>query len=100
MYLYENLSTRLIKRFYPHTTFMYSRQDLLDYVFDRRPDVIMMVSALRSFEDFLINWLPDDSRFKEQYRRKFLICGTLIYEKVGLIKKPLDIPEGLSVTYR
>jgi hypothetical protein len=60
----------------------------------------MMVSALRSFEDSLPSWLPGDSRFKEQYRRKFLICGTLIYEKVGLIKKPLDIPEGLSVTYR
>ena len=100
LHLYENLSTHLIKRFFPQTTFMYSRQDLLDYVFDRRPDVIMMVSALRSFEDSLPSWLPGDSRFKEQYRRKFLICGTLIYEKVGLIKKPLDIPEGLSVTYR
>jgi hypothetical protein len=98
--MYANLSTRLIKRVFPQTTFIHSRQEMLDYVFERRPDVIMMVSALHSFEDFLPNWLPGESRFKDQYRRKFLICGTLIYEQEGLIKKPLDIPKELSVTYR
>jgi hypothetical protein len=100
LHLYENFSTCLIKRFFPETTFIYTRQDLLNYVFKRSPDVIMMFSALRSFEDSLPSWLPGDSRFKERYRRRYLICGTLIYEKVGLLKKPLDIPEALSVTYR
>ncbi len=97
---YERLSTRLIKRFHPRIAFIDSRRQLLDYVFERSPDVIMFFGALRTFEEFLPNWLSGETRFKEQYSRKYLICGTFVYEKKGLNTRPRYIPEGLSATYR
>ena len=47
----------------------------------------------------VINFLATDSRFKHNYQVKYFINGTLIFERKGLIAKPLDIPEGLTVIY-
>ena len=60
----------------------------------------MLVSAITCYlRGYLPHWLIMDSRFKNTYRLKYLIQGTLIFDKYGLKKKPILIPEGLSVIF-
>jgi hypothetical protein len=94
---YEKLSTNLIKTFFPDRKFLYTREDVLDHLFGRNPDVILIYQFILIAKDRFPYLLTRDSRFKENYNLKYFITGTLFFERKGLIKKPLNIPDGLSV---
>ena len=95
--LYERISGSIIARLFPEEPFIQTKDEILDYIFRQDPDV-MLVSAITCYlRDYLPHWLIMDSRFKNTYRLKYLIQGTLIFEKEALEKKPLTIPDGLSV---
>ncbi len=97
--VYERISAHVINRLFPEEVFILSIDETLDYVFRLNPDV-MLVSAITCYlRGYLPHWLIMDSRFKNTYRLKYLIQGTLIFEKDGLKKKPIIIPEGLSVIF-
>ena len=97
--LYENTSSYFIKRFFPQTKLFYSRRYILNYILMRNPDVVLIRSHLGYSEKFIPYWLIREKLFKKKYRLKYLISDTVFYEKRGLIKKPLNIPDGLSVTF-
>ena len=93
--LYENISSYFI----PQTKPFYSRKDIINYIFMRDPDVVLIRSSLRYRKDFIPYWLIRNKEFETNYRLKYFISGTVFYEKRGVIKKPLNIPDGLSVTF-
>ena len=68
----------------------------MNYVFEKNPEVIMCFAPIRPPA---ISLIATDSRFKQNYQAKYFINGMLIFERKGLIAKPLDIQEGLPVVY-
>ena len=97
--LYDTLSLYLIKRFFPQTEYLRSRKDALDYIFMRDPDVILIKASLIYFKQCIPHWLIKMKTFKANYNLHYYISDTLVYEKKGLIKNSLSIPDGLSIVF-
>jgi hypothetical protein len=94
---YEIISRYIINAVYPgNNNFFYTKEALMNYVFEKNPEVIMCLAPIRTF---IINFMATDSRFQRNYQVKYFIAGALIFERKGLIAKSLDIPEGLPVVY-
>ncbi len=94
---YERLSSFCIKRFDPGREFLYTKEDVLDYIFKKNPDVILIYEFILAAKDRFPYLLTKDQRFKDNYSLHYYMDGTLFFEREGLRKKPLDVPEGLSV---
>ena len=97
--LYERAVRFCVKIFFPDTRFLDSTDEILDYLFEHDPDAFLIWEHILHFEENLSQTLISDDRFLDNYDLKYFIRGTLFFEKKGLLKKPLDIPEGLSVTF-
>jgi hypothetical protein len=96
---YEKVMRVCVRTFFPDTRFPDSREDVLDYIFEHDPEVILIWEHILNFKENLSQALVSDARFAGGYDLKYFIRGTLFFEKKGLQKKPLNIPEGLSVTF-
>ncbi len=97
--LYERISTNIITGLFPGEEFIYTKNEILDYIFRKNPDVILVSAITCYLRDYLTYWLIMDSRLKNNYHLKYFMQGTLVFELNGLEKKPLCIPEGLSVIF-
>ncbi len=97
--LYQSISGSIINRLFPSEKFIYTKDEIIDYIYGKGPDV-MLVSAITCYlRDYLPHWIITDSRLKNDYHLKYFTQGTLVFERNGLEKKPLSIPDGLSVVY-
>ena len=94
---YESASSFLIKRVSPEREFLYTRDDVLDYIYEQNPDVILIYGFILTGKDRFPYLLTRDKRFSDNYSLHYYIDGTLFFERQGLSKKPLDIPDGLTV---
>lgn len=97
--LYDSILMNTIKSFSPETEFLNSKQEVLDYIFNCDPDVIIITTILLYEKDRIPYNLIMDKRLRDNYQLKYSISRNwnLIFEKKGLIKKPLSIPEGLPL---
>lgn len=94
--LYDKASSAIIKKLFKETTFVYSRDDILNYIFGKKPEVILCCALIHMP---IFNWLSEDKRFKENYDLKYYMGGVLFFEHKGLSKKALNVPSGLKVYY-
>ena len=97
--LYERMSGSIISSLFTHEQFIYTKDEILDYIFSHNPDVILVFAITCYLSDYLPHWIIMDSRFKNDYHPAYFIHGTLVFEKNGLKKKPLNIPDGLPVVF-
>jgi hypothetical protein len=97
--LYEKISVSTIDRLFPNEEFINTKHEILDYIFRQDPDVILVYAITCYLRDYLPHWLIMDSRFKNTYHLRYFIHGTLVFEKSGLKKKSLNIPDGLPVVF-
>jgi hypothetical protein len=97
--LYERISSYIIKKLFPEEEFIYTKDAILDYIFRQNSDVMFIFSITCYLRDYLPHWIIMDSRFKNSYHPAYFIHGTLVFEKNGLKKNPLYIPDGLSVVF-
>jgi hypothetical protein len=97
--IYEKIAVSTIDRLFPNEEFINTKHAILDYIFRKEPDVILVYAITCYLRDYLPHWIIMDSRFKNTYHLQYFIHGTLVFEKNGLKKKPLSIPDGLSVVF-
>jgi hypothetical protein len=86
-----------IRAFSPGAEFCDTQDDVLDYLFNKHPDLILVWEYLLYFKHNLAYALMSDKRFADNYALSYFISGTFFFEKKGMARKPLDIPPGLSV---
>jgi hypothetical protein len=94
---YERASSFLIKRVAPEREFLYDRGDIIDYIFRQDPDVILIYEFILAAKDRFPYLLTRDKKFKDNFSLIYYIDGTLFFERKGLAKKPLDVPNGLAI---
>ena len=94
---YERVSSFLIKRVAPEREFLYDRGDIIDYIFRQDPDVILIYEFILAAKDRFPYLLTRDKKFKDNFSLIYYIDGTLFFERKGLAKKPLDVPNGLAI---
>lgn len=94
---YERMLRWCIGAVSPGTEFCDTTDDVLDYLFNKQPDLILVWEYLLNFKHNLAYALMSDKRFPDNYALSYFISGTFFFEKKGMVRKPLDIPPGLSV---
>jgi hypothetical protein len=77
----------------------HSAQRVLDYVFGRRPDVILLNRyVMRRLPQTLPGLISRDPRLSLLYEPRWRLAGVIsLYERKGLPSQPLRVPEGLEV---
>ncbi len=93
---YERVSRHIIGRCFPDEGFYLTKEEIVDYVFAKRPDVVLCLVPMNTM---IIQGLASDDRFRKNYHLKYSINLVLFFERKGLAVKPLDIPAGLDVMF-
>ena len=90
---YDRLSRRMVKKLFPDSVFCFSRQQILDYIFQKKPDVMVCFLLVRNP---IVQLLAQDQRFKEQYRLACIVNANIFFERKQLPRKTFDIPSELT----
>jgi len=77
----------------------HSAERALDYVFDRRPDAILLNRyVIRRMPNTLPGLVARDPRLARDYEPRWRLDGLIsLYERRGLEARPLRVPEGLEI---
>ena len=97
---YDTVSANIIRKFFPETEFFNTKGEVLDYIFSYNPDIIMITTIVLYQTDRMPYCLLTDKRLRDNYQLKYSMRKNriLLFEKRGLNKKPLSIPETLPVS--
>ena len=85
--LYDRLSKVIIKTIFPEAQFYSSETEIINNIFEKKPDVIMCFVFMRNM---VINGLGKDPRLKKEYVPTYYIDGVLFLERRGLQKKEFN----------
>ncbi len=91
---YEGVLRRCVRAFSPAAKFCDTKVDVLDYLFTKRPDLILVWEYLLSFEHNLAYALMSDKRFLDNYDLSYFISGTFFLRKKDWSGNPRTFPRG------
>ncbi len=94
---YKQLSRYIIETLFPETEFIISRDDILNFIFEKQPDIIIYNKfCMKKRNDNLQSLFIEDERFKAHYKLKYVLHFVVhVYERNGLQTKPFYKPDGL-----
>jgi hypothetical protein len=84
--VYQRVSEAVAARLWPQQKRTWDRQEMLDYLFGRKPDIIMIHQALLERKrETIPEAILLDPRLESLYQPVFLINGSIrVYERQGL----------------
>ncbi|MBM4310787.1 MAG: hypothetical protein FJ119_07565 [Deltaproteobacteria bacterium] len=98
-WLYDTLSKAAVKMYRPEMFYVNSSDGLLDYIFEKQPEVIM-ITAHCLFDYKLPRLLCNDPQLQSGYSLRFLLAGhTFVFERNGLKRRPFSKPQGLEILH-
>ena len=84
---------------FPDERRRFSQREMLDYVFQAEPDVVMVNRfVVLSAGDSLPKRIEKDPRLRRDYVMRFQLGDWVtVYERKRMMRGPVEIPSGLTV---
>jgi hypothetical protein len=91
---YDKTSQFIIKTIFPDAHFYSAEAEIINNIFEKKPDVIMCCTLIRNM---VINGLGKDPRLRNEYVPTYYMDGVLFLERRNLQKKEFNNTGNLSI---